>query len=34
MEALIAIGIGLFIGFTPIGNTKLVKIIVMAVTGG
>jgi hypothetical protein len=34
MEALIAIGIGLCIGFTPIGNSKLVKIIVMAVTGG
>jgi len=34
MEALIAIGIGLCIGFTPIGNSKLVKIIVIAVTGG
>jgi len=34
MESLIAIGIGLCIGFSPIGNSKIVKIIVMAVTGG
>ena len=34
MGSLIAIGIGLCIGFTPIGNSKFIRIIVMAVTGG
>ena len=34
MDSLIAIGIGLCIGFTPIGSSKLVRIIVMAATGG
>ena len=33
-KALIAMGIGLCIGFSPIGNSKIVRIIVMAVTGG
>lgn len=34
MESLIAIVIGLCIGFSPIGNNKLLRIIVKAVTGG
>ena len=34
MESLIAIGIGLCIGFSPIGSSKLIRIIVTAVTGG
>lgn len=34
MEVLIAMGIGLCIGFSPIGNSKVVRIIVMAITGG
>ena len=34
MTSLVAIGIGLCIGITPIGSSKLVRIIVMAVTGG
>ena len=34
MEVLIAMGIGFCIGFSPVGNSKLIRIIVMAVTGG
>jgi hypothetical protein len=34
MGSLIAIGIGLCIGVTPIAKSKLIRIIVMAVTGG
>ena len=34
METLIAIGIGICIGISPIGKLPAVKIIVKAVTGG
>lgn len=34
MGSLIAIGIGICIGLTPISNSKIVRMIVMAVTGG
>ena len=34
MEGLIAISIGLVIGFSPIGKIPVVKIFVKAVTGG
>ena len=34
MGSLVAIGIGICIGFSPIGSSKLVRVIVMAVTGG
>jgi len=34
MEALIAVGIGLFIGFSPVGGIPAVKIFIKAMTGG
>ena len=34
MEGLIAIGIGLCIGFSPLGRIPAVRIFVKAVTGG
>ena len=34
MESLIAVGIGLCIGFSPIGRIPAVKIIIKAMTGG
>lgn len=34
MESLIAIGIGLCIGFSPVGKISAVKILIQAVTGG
>lgn len=34
MEALIAIGIGLCIGISPVGKIPAVKLIIKAVTGG
>ena len=34
MESLIAIGIGLCIGFSPIGQIPAVKIFVKMMTGG
>jgi len=34
MEALIAIGIGLCIRFSPVGKIPAVKLIIKAVTGG
>lgn len=33
-KALICIGIGLCIGFSPLGDTKAVKLIVKIITGG
>ena len=34
MEGLIAIGIGLCIGFSPIGRIPAVKLFIQAMTGG
>ena len=34
MEALIAVGIGLCIGFSPIGKIPGVKLFIKAMTGG
>lgn len=34
MSAVIAIGIGLAIGFSPLGNSRVLKIIIIALTGG
>ena len=34
MKSLIAIGIGLCIGFSPIGNIPGVRLLITAVTGG
>ena len=34
MKSLIAIGIGICIGISPLGKTSAVKIFVTAVTGG
>jgi len=34
MKGLIAVGISLCIGFSPIGNIPAVRIIVIAITGG
>lgn len=34
MNALIAVGIGLCIGFSPLSNSKTLRIIVTAITGG
>ena len=34
VNTLIYLGIGLCIGFSPLGNTKAVKLIVKIVTGG
>jgi hypothetical protein len=33
-EALIAVGIGLCIGFSPVGRIPAVKIFIKAMTGG
>jgi hypothetical protein len=34
MKGLITVGIGLCIGFSPIGNIPAVRIIVIAIIGG
>ena len=34
MKSLIAIGIGIVIGISPLGNSQIVRIIVSAATGG
>lgn len=34
MEALIAVGIGLCIGFSPVARISVVKIFIKAMTGG
>ena len=34
MEAIIAIGIGLCIGFSPLGRIPAVKVFIKVVTGG
>ena len=34
MEVLIAIGIGICIGISPLGKTPAIKLFVKAVTGG
>lgn len=34
MSALISIVIGLAIGFSPLGNSRVLKIIIIALTGG
>ena len=34
MESLIAVGIGLCIGFSPVGRIPVVKLFITAVTGG
>lgn len=34
MKSLIALGIGIVIGISPLGNSRIVKIIVSAATGG
>ena len=34
MEGLIAVGIGLCIGFSPIGRIPAVKLVIKAITGG
>lgn len=34
MESLIAIGIGICIGLSPLGKSKVVKLIISAITGG
>ena len=33
-KTIMAVALGLIIGCTPIGNSKLVRIIVTAITGG
>ena len=34
MQTLIAVGIGLCIGFSPVGRIPAVKLFIQAVTGG
>ena len=34
MEALIAVGIGICLGFSPVGNIPAVRICIRALTGG
>jgi len=34
MEALIAVGIGLCVGFSPVGRIPTVRIFIKAMTGG
>lgn len=34
MISLIAVGIGIVIGLSPLGNSKILRVIVLAVTGG
>jgi hypothetical protein len=34
MNSLIAVGIGICIGCSPLGNSRMLKVIIMALTGG
>ena len=34
VNTIICLGVGLCIGFSPLGNTRAIKLIVKAVTGG
>ena len=34
MESIIAVTVGMCLGFSPLGTSRVLKIVVMALTGG
>jgi hypothetical protein len=34
MYSLLAIAVGLSIGYSPLGNSRILKVVIMALTGG